>query len=1216
MTWVVPLALGGFAILLMAVFTMLSARKRHRAIVAPAIPAGPRILVHDINDDRCTGCDACVAVCPTNVLDLVANKSRVIAFHECIQCEQCMFACPTEALVMYPKGGTPPVLKVPEIDENFQTAVVGQYLIGEVAGKPLVKNAANLGRAVVEHMLQTGLQPGALGGGPTNVDVAIVGSGPGGLSAALTCIQKGLSYVVLEKEQMIASTISRYPKGKLVMAEPYDTQNMSLLPVFDAGKEQLIPIWSEVIERVGMTIKQGESVETVARGADGVFDVRTTVATYRAQRMVLSIGTRGKPRTLQVPGENLPKIYSLLEDPDEWRGKSVLICGGGDSACEAALALADAGAKVMISYRGKGFNRAAPKNKSAIEGYASQGRIKAKLGSQIINFDAETVTLGLNDGSQKRYPNDAAFVLIGADPPISWLEKVGVRFVERPHQYQLGKTDDIVRKFIPRAVECPEDAARAAAQVLGGSIGVEPTAAPPARSIESATAAAAAEMGMMPLGEPVSGPRKWLRSATSIFSTRPGTNQSGQTGMMPMQGQPVRADARAQRAKKLDAPMPLSEFAKRSKASMHSGHGRRDSLTAGERTRILRMLRDEGGRLADEESQVFIGGGPPDYDFDFDDSPPPANMVRPDVPAKPAVVVGIAQAQAARNGKRDKASAQIAAAQARASAPMNLPQEGGELGLAGSPRGTSQQPRPPKSAQQPMPMFQPSPEPQPAYAEQVYPQQAYPQQAYPQPGYPQQAQPGYPQQGYPQQGYPHQEAQPGYPQPSYPPPQEAQQSYPPEAASTTAWPSAAQATYPPEAASTTAWPSAAQATYPPEAASTTAWPSTAQATYPPQAPYHLDAQAPYAQPPYGQPAYGQPDAPAPYQLPLPPEPYVQPAQPPQYPQAYGEAPYQLPPEPPYQLPLEPPYQLPPEPPYQLAPEPPYQLPPEPPYQLPPEPEHAVAPHVRPRKSTSQPAVAMPRPPKPTPQQMIAESPPRKPTSQHTIPSGKPPSQPPMSAQQARPDKSPSQPSLEHERGKPASRPNMGARATAQEPAASPPRSRVMPAAQPSGRRAAPVPFGDEPTRQVDDELLAQLRNAPPAKPSPKPGQPAKPGSGTIRAMHNEPTRMNLEGPSRTVEVSFGEDGDADLTRPREDFPSLMTPAPPGPPPPPPRSPPNIPAFDRSPVEDHRDSDDATKLSSLEGMAALERSRQANDERSRAVNIRNDPSIADIDWDLD
>src|SRR5690349_1073355 len=147
----------------MAMFTMVQARKRHRAALAPVATEGPRILVHDINDDRCTGCDACVAVCPTNVLDLVDNKSRVLRFADCIQCEACMFACPTEALVMFPEGGQPPTLKVPEMDENFQTAVPGQYLIGEVAGKPLVKNAANLGRAVVEHMLATGMRHGPLG---------------------------------------------------------------------------------------------------------------------------------------------------------------------------------------------------------------------------------------------------------------------------------------------------------------------------------------------------------------------------------------------------------------------------------------------------------------------------------------------------------------------------------------------------------------------------------------------------------------------------------------------------------------------------------------------------------------------------------------------------------------------------------------------------------------------------------------------------------------------------------------------------------------------------------------------------------------------------------------------------------------------------------------------------------------------------------------------
>src|SRR5262245_64471952 len=126
-------------------------------------------------------------------------------------------------------------------------------------------------------MLATGLYPGALGNVEGCVDVCIVGSGPGGLSAALTCIQKGLSYIVLEKEQLIASTIARYPKGKLVMAEPYESQNVSLLPVFDSSKEQLIPIWKELIERVGLKVNQGESVESVTRTSDGNFEIRSTV---------------------------------------------------------------------------------------------------------------------------------------------------------------------------------------------------------------------------------------------------------------------------------------------------------------------------------------------------------------------------------------------------------------------------------------------------------------------------------------------------------------------------------------------------------------------------------------------------------------------------------------------------------------------------------------------------------------------------------------------------------------------------------------------------------------------------------------------------------------------------------------------------------------------------------------------------------------------------
>ena len=640
MTFIVPAVLGGLAITVMALVSLAAARKgKHPAASDPV--AQPRILIHSINDDRCTGCDACVAVCPTNVLDLVENKSRVLRFQDCIQCEQCMWACPTEALVMHLEGTEPPPLEVPELDPSFQTAVPGQYLIGEVAGKPLVKNAANLGRMVVEHMLRDGLRPGALSnmGDPSAVDVVVVGSGPGGLSAGLTCIQRGLSYVVLEKEQLVASTVARYPKGKLVMAEPYDVRNLSLLPVFDSSKEQIVPLWRELVERVGMQIRLGEAVEEVGLQPDGSFSVRTTVGTYRAQRVVLATGTRGKPRTLGVAGENLPKVQNLLDDPDEFRGRPVIVVGGGDSAVEAAIALADAGARVILSYRGRAFNRAAPKNKQAIESYEAQRRVKIRYQSNIIEFTQDTVTLEMINGQRKTYPNDAGFVLIGSDPPIKWLQKLGVQFVHRPHAYQMGKTDDLVSAFLGnQASACPEDVERAAAQVQGLAI-------PQGGGMQAPQVAQSVDNTM-------SRPRKWLRSATAIFTSS---------------------------HDKLEKPMKLSEFAKR--ARKHTGHGRRDALDPSERTRVLRMLRDVGGRIADEESRIDIRAVPPASHYGdnqapeyLDDpiapAPPPAvNVAGPEdrtmglnisqapkpafeeITPKPAVIVGLDRARASRKQK-------------------------------------------------------------------------------------------------------------------------------------------------------------------------------------------------------------------------------------------------------------------------------------------------------------------------------------------------------------------------------------------------------------------------------------------------------------------------------------------------------------------------------------------------------------------------------------
>jgi thioredoxin reductase (NADPH) len=558
----VPLLLLGLAIALMSGSHYFTVRRdRRRTAQAEAKRTQLPVLVHSINDDRCTGCDACVVVCPTNVLDLVSNKSRVLRFGDCIQCQQCMFSCPTQALVMHWETEEPPPLRVPNLDPYYQTAVKGMYLIGEVAGKPLVKNAANVGRAVIEHMRREGMRassgrPGARGAGEVSVDVAIVGSGPGGLSAALTCIHHGLSYVVLEKEQVVASTVARYPKGKDIMAEPYDVRNVSFLPVFDSRKEELLPLWDELRTLSGLDVRLGEAVESI-RPQQGGFAVKTTVAAYRAQRVVLATGTRGKPRTLGVPGENLPKVSNLLDDPAGYAGRETLVVGGGDSAVEAACALADAGARVTLSYRGPSLTRCGAKNRERMQDYIKRGKVKAHLGSQVQRFGARDVVLQLATGNAITAANDAAFVLIGADAPVAWLEKLGVTYVDRPHWYALGATDQLVESLLGRLGDTPRDARSAAALVLG-----RPAATPRPETLPPPPDASVVRQ--LPLPDEASG----------LFTS----------------AAPRR-------------PIPLEEFARAPHQLRDPGRRRpRDA----EATRMLRQLRDEGARLADEESRVSV----------------------------------------------------------------------------------------------------------------------------------------------------------------------------------------------------------------------------------------------------------------------------------------------------------------------------------------------------------------------------------------------------------------------------------------------------------------------------------------------------------------------------------------------------------------------------------------------------------------------------------
>jgi thioredoxin reductase (NADPH) len=148
--------------------------------------------------------------------------------------------------------------------------------------------------------------------------------------------------------------------------------------------------------------------------------------------VLLAIGRRGTPRKLGVPGEDLPKVVYRLIESEQYRGKRVAVVGGGDSALEAALDVSEeAGAKVVLSYRGTAFNRVKTKNRQRLEEAVARERVTLLLDSQIAEIRDDRIRIRVG-ASERELRNDAVIVCTGGELPTPFLKKIGV-MVETHH---------------------------------------------------------------------------------------------------------------------------------------------------------------------------------------------------------------------------------------------------------------------------------------------------------------------------------------------------------------------------------------------------------------------------------------------------------------------------------------------------------------------------------------------------------------------------------------------------------------------------------------------------------------------------------------------------------------------------------------------------------------------------------------------------------------
>lgn len=371
----------------------------------------------------------CVSACGFDAMtfNAEAHEARVDQ-QKCVGCTACQAACPNDVITMVKTPFTAADFPnpMPDTNKDGQTNIEGLYLVGEASGDALIKMAVNSGLRAIEDISKTLPK---IAPDPECMDILIVGSGPAGLSAALAAKERQLSFLIFDKTT-IASTIRNFPRKKVVMAEPAHIPLYGALWMKDTTKEELIEKWGEIIKSTGLEIRVNEEITKVEKKTDH-FEVTTAKGKYRARRVVLATGNRGAPRKLGVKGEASPRVQYTLTEPEECKGKHVLIVGGGDSAVEAAMSVADVeGTHVTISYRKDSFGRIKARNKTRLEEYEKAGRVEVILKSSVSKLDDGKATLSIEGGPERELANDQIFALLGAEPPTKLFASMGITIHE------------------------------------------------------------------------------------------------------------------------------------------------------------------------------------------------------------------------------------------------------------------------------------------------------------------------------------------------------------------------------------------------------------------------------------------------------------------------------------------------------------------------------------------------------------------------------------------------------------------------------------------------------------------------------------------------------------------------------------------------------------------------------------------------------------------
>jgi thioredoxin reductase (NADPH) len=384
------------------------------------------ISLHPVVDvNSCIATGACISACPEHdILGIKDGKATIINASQCIGHGACFHACPTEAISLR-IGTDKRGVDLPHVNQNFETNVPGIFIAGELGGMGLIKNAVEQGKQAAENIVKSLNKDHQ-----ASYDLIVIGAGPAGISACLMAKKHGLKFLLLEQDTL-GGTVFTFPRKKIVMTSPMDLPLFGKIKLFETSKTELLDLWQTVLKKNNITVLENSKVESIVSEA-GIFKIATLRdEKFTGARILLAIGRRGTPRKLGVPGEMKEKVAYRLLEPEIISSKEIIVVGGGDSAVESALLLADQN-HVILSYRNEVFNRIKPLNTLALNKAIADRKLDVRLGSNLLSIEDDSILLSVGkEGENITLKNDLVYIFAGGELPTQFLEKAGIKITRK-----------------------------------------------------------------------------------------------------------------------------------------------------------------------------------------------------------------------------------------------------------------------------------------------------------------------------------------------------------------------------------------------------------------------------------------------------------------------------------------------------------------------------------------------------------------------------------------------------------------------------------------------------------------------------------------------------------------------------------------------------------------------------------------------------------------